>query len=124
MKYLALCVPLGPALGSPVWHGVSGSPRELNFVERSLQRDLPLAPHSQPESWEKPEGQHYLLLKHLVFNHHPHQSFNKSEKLSLDIERSVEVILLDLVLMKLYQHFCRKKRFMIFKNWEHSQSTR
>ena len=43
-------VPLGPALGSPVWHGVSGSPRELNCVERSLQRDLPSAPHSQPES--------------------------------------------------------------------------
>lgn len=43
-------LPLGPALGSPVWHGVSGSPRELNCVERSLQRDLPSAPHSQPES--------------------------------------------------------------------------
>lgn len=45
-----LVLPLGPALGSPVWHGVSGSPRELNCVERSLQRDLPSAPHSQPES--------------------------------------------------------------------------
>lgn len=49
---LELALPLGPALGSPVWHGVSGSPRELNCVERSLQRDLPSAPHSQPESGE------------------------------------------------------------------------
>lgn len=49
-EYLTPAVPLGPALGSPVWHGVSGSPRELNCVERSLQRDLPSAPHSQPES--------------------------------------------------------------------------
>lgn len=49
---LKLVLPLGPALGSPVWHGVSGSPRELNCVERSLQRDLPSAPHSQPESGE------------------------------------------------------------------------
>lgn len=50
IEYLSPAVPLGPALGSPVWHGVSGSPRELNCVERSLQRDLPSAPHSQPES--------------------------------------------------------------------------
>lgn len=52
-EYLGPTVPLGPALGSPVWHGVSGSPRELNCVERSLQRDPPSAPHSQPESEEK-----------------------------------------------------------------------
>lgn len=59
--YLTLEVPLGPALGSPVWHGVSGSPRELNCVERSLQRDLPSAPHSQPESEETTQTQRSRL---------------------------------------------------------------
>lgn len=55
-KYWTGAVPLGPALGSPVWHGVSGSPRELNCVERSLQRDLPSAPHSQPGSERQQAG--------------------------------------------------------------------
>lgn len=54
-QYLCPAIPLGPDLGSPVWHGVSGSPRELNCVERSLQRDLPSAPHSQPESEKQPK---------------------------------------------------------------------
>ena len=52
-----LSLPLGPALGSPVWHGVSGSPRERNCVERSLPRGLPSSPHSQPESAEEYRGQ-------------------------------------------------------------------
>lgn len=50
-------VPLGPALGSPVWHGVSGSPRELNCVERSLQRAPASAPHSQPGTEEQTQPQ-------------------------------------------------------------------
>lgn len=66
IEYLSPAVPLGPALGSPVWRGVSGSPRELNCVERSLQRDLPSAPHSQPES-DKQQQVDWLDTGYYIF---------------------------------------------------------